>query len=103
MYSQKLFPSIDYLLSFHIGLMLRVDSERIVTRDPRLSDQLAAAFRKWEQAAKALDASSQSEEIQAVGMRCRETLLTFTCSVSNPAMISSGTDTPQAANFSEVV
>jgi hypothetical protein len=27
-YSQELLPSLDYLLSFHIGLMMRVDSER---------------------------------------------------------------------------
>jgi hypothetical protein len=99
LYSQKLFPSIDYLLSFHIGLMLRVDSQRIGTEDPRLADWLAAAFRKWEQAAQALDVSSESEEVQAVGVRCRETLLAFIRSVSNPAMVPAGTEAPQAANF----
>ena len=99
LYSQKLFPSIDYLLSFHIGLMLRVESERIGTEDPRLADRLAAAFRKWEQAAQALDGSSESEEVQAVGMRCRETLLAFIRSISDPAMVPFGTEKPQAANF----
>jgi hypothetical protein len=99
LYSQKLFPSIDYLLSFHIGLMLRVNSERTGTEDPRLADRLAAAFRKWEQAAQALDASSESEEVQAVGMRCRETLLAFIRSVSNPIMVPAETEVPQAANF----
>ena len=99
LYSQTLFPSLDYLLSFHLGLMLRLESERTGTDDPRLSDRLAAVFRKWEQAAQALDTSRESEEVQAVGMRCRETLLTFIRSVSDPAMIPSGTETPQAANF----
>jgi hypothetical protein len=99
LYSQRLFPSVDYLLSFHIGLMLRVDSERTGTEDPRLADRVAAAFRKWEQAAQALDASSESEEVQAVGMRCRETLLAFIRSVSDPAMVPSGAEKPQAANF----
>jgi hypothetical protein len=99
LYSQKLFPSIDYLLSFHIGLMVRVDSERVGSEDPRLADRLAAAFRKWEQAAQALDASSESEEVQAVGMRCRETLLAFIRSASNPSMVPAGTDAPQASNF----
>ena len=99
LYSQKLFPSLDYLLSFHLGLALRVNSERTGTDDPRLADRLAAAFRKSEQAAQALDASSESEEVQAVGMRCRETLLAFIRSVCNPAMVPADTETPKAANF----
>jgi len=101
LYSQRLFPSLDYLLSFHLGLMLRLDSERIGTEDPRLGDRLAAAFRLWEQAAEALDQSSESEEVQAVGVRCRETLLTFIKSVSDTTMVPSGTVAPQAANFVE--
>ena len=99
LYAQKLFPSLDYLLSFHLGLMLRMESERTGTGDPRLRDRLAAALRKWEQAAQALDASSESEEVQAVGMRCRETLLAFIRSVSDPTMVPRDTETPQAANF----
>ena len=99
LYAQKLFPSLDYLLSFHLGLMLRMDSERTGTEDPRLADRLAAAFRLWEQAAQALDQSSESEEIQAVGMRCRETLLTFIKAVSEPTMVPPGEEVPQRANF----
>lgn len=99
LYAQELFPSLDYLLSFHLGLMLRMESERTGTDDPRLSDRLTAAFRKWEQAAQALDAARESEEVQAVGVRCRETLLTFIRSVSSPAMVPDGTETPHTANF----
>ena len=101
LYSQKLFPSLDYLLSFHLGLMLRLESERTGTEDPRLGDRLAAAFRKWEQAAEALDQSSESEEVQAVAVRCRETLLTFIRSVSDPIMVPPGMVAPQTANFVE--
>jgi hypothetical protein len=101
LYAQKLFPSLDYLLSFHLGLMLRMESERTGTEDPRLADRLAAAFRLWEQAAQALDKSSESEEVQAVGMRCRETLLTFIKAVSDPTMVPPGEDIPQAANFAK--
>ena len=101
LYAQKLFPSLDYLLSFHLGLMLRMESERTGTEDPRLADRLAAAFRLWEQAAQALDQSSESEEVQAVGMRCRETLLTFIKAVSDPTMVPPGEDIPQVANFAK--
>jgi len=99
LYSQKLFPSLDYLLSFHLGLALRLNSEREGTKDIRLRDRLGAALRKWEQAAQALDEANESEEVQAVGMRCRETLLTFIRSVSRPEMVLSGTEPPQTGNF----
>ena len=99
MYSQALFPSLDYTISFHLGLMLRLESKRTGTEDPRLGDRLAAAFRRWEQAAVALDESEESEEVQAVGMRCRETLLTFIRSVSKKEMVPPGQQAPQAANF----
>ena len=56
LYSQELFPSVDYTLSFHIGLMARVQSRRNGTEDDRVGDRLAAAFRRWEQAAEALAA-----------------------------------------------
>ena len=99
LYSQALFPSLDYTISFHLGLMLRLNSERTGTEDPRLGDRLAAAFRRWEQAAEALDESKESEEIQAVGMRCRETLLAFIRSVGTPELVPAGEETPQISNF----
>ena len=99
LYSQALFPSLDYTISFHLGLMLRLNSERAGTEDARLGDRLAAAFRRWEQAARALDEGKESEDVQAVGMRCRETLLAFTRSVATPEMVPEGEETPQASNF----
>jgi len=101
LYSQELFPSLDYTISFHLGLMLRLESKRTGTEDPRLGDRLAAAFRRWEQAAVALDESKESEEIQAVGMRCRETLLAFIRSVSKKEMVQEGQQAPQASNFKD--
>ena len=99
LYSQALFPSLDYTISFHLGLMLRLSSERTGTEDARLGDRLAAAFRRWEQAAQALDESKESEEVQAVGMRCRETLLAFVRSVGTPEMVPVEEEGPQASNF----
>lgn len=99
LYSQKLFPSLDYTLSFHIGLTTRVQAQRKGTDDDRLADRLASAFRRWEQAAEALDQSEESEEVQAVGMRCRECLITLTRSIANPAMVPKGREIPKAGDF----
>lgn len=101
LYSQALFPSLDYTISFHLGLMLRLNTKRTGTEDARLGDRLAAAFRRWEQAAQALDESKESEDIQAVGMRCREILLAFTRSVATTKMVPDGVEIPQRSNFIE--
>ena len=99
LYSQELFPSLDYTLSFHIGLMARVQARRKGTDDDRLADRLAAAFRRWEQAAEALDKSEEPEDVQAVGMRCRECLISFVRSVASPRMVPEGQEQPKAADF----
>ena len=99
LYSQELFPSLDYTLSFHIGVMARLQARQRGAHDDRLGDRLAAAFRRWEQAAEALEKSEESEEVQAVGMRCRECLIAFVKSISNSKMIPEGTETPKAADF----
>jgi hypothetical protein len=99
LYSQALFPSLDYTISFHLGLMLRLTSKRTGTEDARLGDRLATAFRRWEQAAEALDESKESEEVQAVGMRCRETLLAFVRSVATREMVPPEEEEAQASNF----
>jgi len=99
LYSQELFPSVDYTLSFHLGLMLRMESMRKGAKDERTGGRLAAAFRRWEQAAEMLDRAEESEEIQAVGMRCRECLLAFVRSVANPSMVPAGQPAPKAGDF----
>ncbi|MGA8594821.1 MAG: hypothetical protein WB676_08765 [Bryobacteraceae bacterium] len=99
LYSQELFPSLDYTLSFHIGLMARVQSLRKGAKDEMVGDRLATAFRRWEQAAEALDASIESEEIQAVAMRCRECLLAFLRSIANPSMVPADQEAPKAGDF----
>jgi hypothetical protein len=96
LYSQELFPSLDYTLSFHIGVMARVQAQRKGASTERVGDRLATAFRRWEQAAEALDASKESEEVQAVGMRCRECLIAFVRSLADPKMVPEGQDASKA-------
>ncbi len=98
LYSQELFPSLDYTLSFHIGVMARVQARRKGAGSERVGDRLAGAFRRWEQAAEALDASKESEEVQAVGMRCRECLIAFVRSLSDAKMVPEGQDVPNVGD-----
>ncbi|MGH8784779.1 MAG: hypothetical protein ACREYA_06755 [Cupriavidus necator] len=78
LYSQTEFPSLDYLLSFHVGLMARIASRDTRKAGTANQNRFAAAWRRWEQAASAIDNASEAEAFQAVGMKCRECLLVST-------------------------
>lgn len=76
-YSQKQFPSLDVAFTFHVGLFARVASAQVRTARPEQAAHYSRAWRAWEQAGDALEKSEEAEDFQAVGMRCRESLLAF--------------------------
>lgn len=99
LYSQKLFPSLDYTITFHVGLAARMASRgaRTATRSQR--QRLAEAARKWEQAAEAFSVAKEAEEFQTVGMRCRECLVSLVKAIASPDMVPDGEERPKAADF----
>lgn len=99
LYSQELFPSLDYTLSFHIGLTARVMAQRKSTADDEQQDRLAAAWRRWVQAAEALDRADEAEEFQAVGMRCRECLLAMIREFTNASIVPTNQEPPKTGDF----
>lgn len=98
LYSQALFPSADYTLSFHVGLTDRMNARQTPAPDKQ-KGKLAAAWRRLDQASKALDHAGEAEEFQAIGMRCRECLLALVAALKKPAMVPKGQDAPKAADF----
>ncbi|HTE52452.1 MAG TPA: hypothetical protein VK698_16485 [Kofleriaceae bacterium] len=101
LYSQKDFPSLDYILSFHVGLcarlMARSASKASVSDEEQ--DRLASPLRRWEQAAEALNSAEEAEDFQAVGMRCRECLIELVRGVARPEMVATGVEAPKKADF----
>jgi hypothetical protein len=100
LYSQEHFPSLDYTLSFHIGLMARVAARESTQARTKNSEISAAAYRRWEQAAEAIDLAKEAEDFQAVGMKCRECLLTFTRAAQNDiTRPANGSPLPKRGDF----
>ena len=99
LYSQRLFPSLDYTLSFHVGVTTRMLSDRKSDATDEQQDRFAAAWRRWSQAADAIDSADEAEEFQAIGMRCRESLLAMIRDVSDPSMVPKESEQPKAAAF----
>jgi hypothetical protein len=77
LYCQEQFPNMDLALTFHIGLCLRMPrgEEHSLTELP--IEPLLACWRTLEEANKALRHAEEVEEFQAVGVRCRESLITL--------------------------
>jgi hypothetical protein len=100
LHSQTLMPSLDYTLSFHIGVMARVEAQRKPEGGEAEQEFLLVTNRKFVQAAEAFDHADETEEFQAVGMRCRECLLTLVRELIAGGKLESSNDPPKAGDFS---
>lgn len=98
LYSQRHFPSLDYTLSFHIGLMarLRSRSDRVDGTDPTPFDEV---FRRIDQAESRFERAVEPDEFQAVGMHLRESLISLIHATRRRADLPARTELPQEANF----
>lgn len=97
LYSQEQFPNMDLALTFHIGLILRIPR----TEEQQLGDLRILPFgpvlEKLKEAEWALTQAHDLPSYQAVGVRCRETLLELIGAAQDAA---TWTDAPpQRANF----
>jgi hypothetical protein len=99
LYSQQEFPSLDYTLSFHVGVMARVASRDSKKALPTRKSRLRSAWRRWETATESLDMAEEAEDFQAVGMRCRETLVALAKSLQKEMTLPEGTEQPKSADF----
>ena len=98
LYDQKLFPSLDYTLSFHIGLMARVMAREEPKAGVLEQMTLPAAWRRWEQAGQALNEAEEPKDFQSVGMRCRECLVAMVRTLALPEMVPKNTEPPKQAD-----
>src|SRR6266566_5572242 len=99
LYSQHYFPSLDFTLSFHVGVTARIMARSRGAPDDAQKARLTPAWRRWEQAAETLDMAEEAEDFQAVGMKCRECLIQLVRSLAKPEMVPPGEDAPQRGNF----
>jgi hypothetical protein len=97
LYSQRHFPSLDYTLSFHIGLMMRLRS-RPDTADSEEPNPFDEVFRRQEQAKHRNDIAVEAEDYQAVGMQLRESLISLIGALRRRVPIPPEMERPQDAN-----
>jgi hypothetical protein len=98
LYSQKHFPSLDYTLSFHIGLMMRLRSrsDRVDASDASPFDEV---LRREEQAQDKHESAVEAEDYQAVGMLLRESLISLVGTLRSRTVLPEEVEQPQDSNF----
>ena len=100
LYRHEDFKGMDYVLSFHIGLMERLHARQEKQIAPEGAPPvLDECWRRYEQAAEALDQAREAEDFQAVGMRLRECLISFVREMAAIVELPDDCPRPQAANF----
>jgi hypothetical protein len=99
LYLQRDHPNLDETFSLHLGLNQRISSRHQPLGSEEEMDRLSVAWRKWEQAAQALDEADEAEEFQAVGMRCRESLLAAAREMAKATVVPEGIERPKTGDF----
>lgn len=101
LYRQEDFKSRDVVLTFHIGLSLRVHylSDRDVPVAPEAAVLLPGSWRRWQQAFESYERADEAEHFQAVGMHLRECLISFADETRSDELVPEGAVTPKAADF----
>jgi hypothetical protein len=101
LYDQADFKSRDVVLTFHIGLMLRLEyaQEHEVPVAPESADLLPGSWRRWQQAFDAYDSGDEAETFQSVGVRLRECLVSFIGETASDELVPAGKDRPKNSDF----
>ena len=90
---------MDLALTFHIGLLLRIPRTEDQQRDDLRLLPFGTVFEKMEEAGAAVTQAHNLADCQAVGVRCRETLLDLISVAQDSAVWTESP--PQRANFRE--
>lgn len=99
LYSQRLMPSMDYVLSFHIGLMMRVEAHREPVGSQAEQELLLVTNRKLIQAGEAYDEADEAGDFQSVGMHCRECLLAMIRELTDNGDFDGEGELPKKSDF----
>jgi hypothetical protein len=97
LYSQRHFPSLDYTLSFHVGLMMRVRSRADKTGEPEPTP-FDEVFRRQNQASDLLERAVEAVDFQAVGMQLRECLISLVAPMRRRVEIEGTEERPKDAD-----
>src|SRR5262245_54918781 len=90
---------MDLALTFHIGLCLRIPRSEEQPPTALALGPLVACWRPLDEANEALCQADEVEDFQAVGMRCREALITLGHVAQDLILLPEGQERPKRSDF----
>ena len=98
LYLQRHFPSLDYTLSFHIGLSARLLGRSARGGEPEEGSPFDEVFRRQAQAADRLEKAIEAVDFQAVGMELRECLISLVGAIRRKVELNDEDERPKDAD-----
>jgi hypothetical protein len=100
LYQQSDFPQAEQALIFHIGLgAFMAERSRKSLTDPETEEHVSASSRRFGQAVDGMNDAEESEDFQAVGVKCRDALLALAKEHTDAEWVGDVEDPPKAADF----
>jgi hypothetical protein len=99
LYLQTDFPEAQQALMFHIGLGVMMAERSRSELDAEEEEHISTSWRRYRQAVLAMNEAAEAEDYQAVGIKCRDTLLALAKSQVDAEWLGEVTDPPKAADF----
>lgn len=85
LYSQDKFPNMDYAVTFHMGLCLRIPRSHRGSVPVATVREFASVYARLREMSDALGQAQNVADYQAIGMRSREALLAFVATAQDVA------------------
>jgi hypothetical protein len=99
LYSQEQFPNMDYAVTFHVGLCIRIPrSEKQKATDLPV-EPFAMVYKELSDAQDSLLIAKNVADYKAIGVKCRETLVAFADVAQNVLPWTSTEEKPKRADF----
>ena len=99
LYRQTDFPKAEQALIFHLGLGIYIAERSRSEIADNQEEHISPAWRRFRQALGAMNAASESEDFQAVGLKCRDALISFGKQYKDADWVASVSEPPKASDF----
>jgi len=99
LYLQSQFPNMDLALTFHVGLCLRIPRTERDRGDDSSLEPFVSCWTSWDQVQSAMAAARDVEDYQALGVRCRECLLSIVHCIQDAVEFSEDTRALKRSDF----
>ena len=98
LYRQTDFPKAEQALIFHLGLGIFIAERNRAKMAKVEEEQVSTSWRRFQQALEAMNDASESEDFQAVGIKCRDALIVLAKQHKDEPWVGSVSEPPKASD-----